>query len=79
MLNDGGQRKFTEVAKRSKNGITGGYRYNPSESFLIEEKILENEWVEQNYFFHFSRNSLPQVHVFLRAQEKTPSLRKNTF
>ena len=50
MLNDGGQRKFTEVAKRSKNGITGGYTYNPSESFLIEEKILENEWVEQNYF-----------------------------
>ena len=43
MLNDGGQRKFTEVAKRSKNGITGGYTYNPSESFLIEEKILENE------------------------------------
>ena len=50
MLNDGGQRKFTDVAKRSKNGITGGYTYNPSESFLIEEKILENEWVEQNYF-----------------------------
>ena len=49
MLNDGGQRKFT-VAKRGKNGITGGYTYNPYESFLIEEKIRENEWVEQNYF-----------------------------
>ena len=29
-------------------------------------------------FFHFSRNSLPQVHGFFRAQEKTSSLRKNT-
>ena len=34
---------------------------------------------EEGTFFHFSRNSLPQVHVFLRAQEKTSSLRKNTF
>ena len=29
-------------------------------------------------FFHFSWNSLPQVHVFFRAQEKTSSLRKST-
>ena len=29
-------------------------------------------------FFHFSRSSLPQVHVFFRAQEKTSSLRKYT-
>ena len=29
-------------------------------------------------FFHFSRNSLPQVHVFFRAQEKISSLRKKS-
>ena len=29
-------------------------------------------------FFHFSRNSLPQVHVFFRAQEKSSSLRKQS-
>ena len=38
-------------------------------------------WAIQNAdfsFFHFSRNSLPQVHVFFRAQEKISSLRKKS-
>ena len=55
--------------------------------FDDEEKVpkeLKDEGEEDtkefryDTFFTFSWNSLPQVHVFLRAQEWTSSLRKNT-
>ena len=41
-------------------------------------RISVKLWTNNDSFFHFSWNSLPQVHVFFRAQEKSSSLRKST-
>ena len=49
-------------------------RYHDS-SYISPYKIYH---ISKLSFFHFSRNSLPQVHVFFRAQEKISSLRKKS-